>query len=178
MKRIIIGAVAVVILLVIIFAAPIGQTADYLRIHIRANSDSSTDQSVKYKVKAAVVEYLTPFVAEAHTKTQAMNVVESHLKGIESVADRVLAENGFTYRSHAKLNKESFPDRSYNGVTLEAGVYDALILELGSASGANWWCVVYPPLCFVGGESDGTNQIRYKSKIMEIISQWSSQNSR
>ena len=73
----------------------------------------------------------------------------------------------------AKLNfAEQFPDRSYNGVTLAAGVYDALIVELGSGSGNNWWCVVYPPLCFVGGESNGTNQIVYKSKLLEIIRNW------
>ena len=88
------------------------------------------------------------------------------------MCNKVLAENGFTYTIHAKLCQEQFPDRNYDNVTLAAGVYDALIIELGSGSGNNWWCVVYPPLCFVGGESNGTNTIVYKSKLLEIINQW------
>lgn len=174
MKKIIVAVGSVVILLAIIFAVPLGKTADFLRIHIRANSDAAADQSVKYKVKAAVVEYLTPYVADVKSKEDAIAVITVELKNIEAIADRVLAENGFEYRSKAKVKSENFPDRTYNGVTLSAGVYDALILELGKADGANWWCVVYPPLCFVGGESNGTNQITYRSKILEIIAEWQS----
>ena len=82
----------------------------------------------------------------------------------------------FTYSAKVKLCKESFPDRSYNGVTLPQGVYDALIIELGSAQGNNWWCVVYPPLCFVGAENNGTNTIVFQSKLVEIVNQWLANN--
>lgn len=173
MKKIIFAAVALVAVLALIFAIPSGSSnADFLRIHIRADSNDPADQNVKFAVKSAVVDYLTPYLANAQTKEQAMRVVKNHLSGIEEVCDKVLKANGFTYTSHAKLCQEQFPDRSYGDVTLAAGVYDALIIELGSGSGNNWWCVVYPPLCFVGGESNGTNQIVYKSKLLEIIEQW------
>ena len=173
MKKIVIAAVALVAVLAVIFAIPAGSSnADFLRIHIRADSNDQADQNVKFQVKSAVVDYLTPYLANAQTKQQAMSVVKEHLSGIEQVCDRVLAQNGFTYTSHAKLCQEQFPDRSYGDLTLTAGVYDALIIELGSGSGNNWWCVVYPPLCFVGGESNGTNSIVYKSKLLEIISEW------
>ena len=173
MKKIIIAAIALVVVLAAIFAIPSGKSnADFLRIHIRADSNDQADQNVKFKVKSAVVDYLTPYLANAQTKQQAMSVVKGQLSNIEKVCDKVLAENGFTYTSHAKLCQEEFPDRNYGDVTLAAGVYDALIIELGSGSGNNWWCVVYPPLCFVGGESNGTNQIVYKSKLLEIINQW------
>ena len=173
MKKIVIAAVVLAILVAVIVAVPSGKSnADFLRIHIRADSNETADQNVKYEVKAAVVDYLTPFLAEAHSKSEAMSVVEKQLRGIEQVCDRVLAENGFQYTSTAKLTAEQFPDRSYGELTLAQGVYDALIIELGSGKGNNWWCVVYPPLCFVGGESNGTNQIVYKSKLMEIIRQW------
>ena len=173
MKKIFMAAGALIILLGIIIAVPSKNTnADFLRIHIRADSNDSADQNVKYQVKTAVVEYLTPFLSNADTKEKAMNIVERELKNIEAVCDKTLAENGFSYKSKAKLCAEQIPHRSYNGVTLAAGVYDALIVELGSGSGNNWWCVVYPPLCFVGGESNGTNQIVYKSKLLEIIRNW------
>ena len=173
MKKIIFAAVALVVVLAVILAVPTGKSnADFLRIHIRADSNEQADQNVKFQVKSAVVDYLTPYLANATTKQQAMSVVKGQLSAIEKVCDKVLLENGFTYTSHAKLCQEEFPDRSYGDVTLSAGVYDALIIELGSGSGNNWWCVVYPPLCFVGGESNGTNQIVYKSKLVEIINAW------
>ncbi len=173
MKKILIIVSVLIILVGVIMLVPAEQTnADFLRIHIRADSNSQSDQSVKYIVKSAVVDYLTPYLATATTKDKAMDIVRAHLKDIENVCNKTLADNGFNYGSKAKLIAEEFPDRTYNGVTLSAGVYDALIVELGSGSGNNWWCVVYPPLCFVGGENNGTNQIVYKSKLMEIIRNW------
>ena len=173
MKKIVFAAVALVAVLAVILAVPSSSgNADFLRIHIRADSNDQADQNVKFQVKSAVVDYLTPYLANATTKQQAMSVVKAHLSEIERVCDMVLAANGFTYTSRARLCQEEFPDRSYGDVTLKAGVCDALIIELGSGSGNNWWCVVYPPLCFVGGESNGTNSIVYKSKLVEIINQW------
>ena len=173
MKKIVIAAIALVAVFAIIAIVPSGESnADFLRIHIRADSNDQSDQNVKFQVKSAVVEYLTPYLAAAETKQQAMNVVKSQLGNIEKVCDKVLATNGFSYTSKAKLCQEEFPDRSYGDLTLTAGVYDALIIELGSGSGNNWWCVVYPPLCFVSGESNGTNSIVYKSKLLEIINRW------
>lgn len=172
MKKIILAVVALVVLIAVISAVPKDTNADFLRIHIRADSNDKADQDVKYKVKSAVVDYLTPYLTGATSKQKAMEIVKSHLSDIEQVCNKVLVANGFTYTSRAKLTAEQFPDRTYGDVTLASGVYDALIIELGSGSGDNWWCVVYPPLCFVGGESNGTNQIVYKSKLLEIINNW------
>ena len=138
---------------------------EYLRIHIRADSNERQAQAVKYKVKDAVVAYLTPYIAECDTKRKAEDAIASRLDGIEKVADKVLDEQGFDYKSHAKINTENFPTRNYGDFTLEQGYYDALIIELGSGKGDNWWCVVYPPLCFTGA---GGNYV-YRSKILEII---------
>ena len=138
---------------------------EYLRIHIRADSNETQAQAVKYKVKDAVVAYLTPYIAECDTKSKAESMIENRLSDIEAVADKVLCEQGFTYKSRAKINNEKFPTRNYGDYTLEQGYYDALILELGSGKGDNWWCVVYPPLCFTG---NGTHYA-YRSKILEIV---------
>ena len=138
---------------------------EYLRIHIRADSNEESAQAVKYKVKNAVVEFLTPIISECDTKQKAEDALSARLNDIEAVVDKVLIEQGFGYKSRAKINTEEFPTRSYGDFTLEQGYYDALIIELGSGKGDNWWCVVYPPLCFTGS---GTNYV-YKSKILEII---------
>lgn len=141
----------------------------YLRVHIRANSNSEKDQDVKYKVKMAVVDYLTPKIKENSSFSDVYFLLESNLNNIEKVADSVLKENGFDYKSSAKLNEEYFPTRSYGSCTLENGYYDALIVNLGTGKGDNWWCVVYPPLCFIGSEGTYGKNIKYKSKIIEII---------
>ena len=140
--------------------------AEYLRIHIRADSNEDEAQVVKYKVRDRVVEYLTPLVAECRTKEEAMKTMRRALTDIEEVASVVLKENGFSYGATAGLERELFPTRVYGEYILPAGEYSALILRLGSGEGDNWWCVVYPPLCFVG---DGSANVIYKSKIKEII---------
>ena len=143
---------------------------EYLRIHIRADSNEKEAQAVKYKVRDKVVEYLTPLVAECQTKAEAMQKMKCALEDIELVAREVLQEKGFDYGATADLERELFPTRVYGEYILPAGEYSALILRLGSGGGDNWWCVVYPPLCFVG---DANANVIYKSKIKEIIDKWS-----
>ncbi len=167
--------IAVILLLVVSIAVTVfafggfkgqdGENTSYLRIHIRADSNAQEAQAVKYKVRDKVVELLTPIVAECESKEEAMQKIAASLGKVEETAAEVLHANGFSYGARASLKREEFPTRVYENVTLEAGVYDALILELGSGKGDNWWCVVYPPLCFAGGNGN----IVYKSKIAEII---------
>lgn len=172
-------AVAVVLLIAAVCALAVlfgnrgeavvsAENAAYLRVHIRANSNSEEDQAVKYLVRDKVVEYLTPTVADCETKEEAMDKIGDKLSEIAAVADGVLKANGYDYGAKASLRQEEFPTRVYETVTLAAGVYDALILELGTGTGDNWWCVVYPPLCFAAGNQN----IVYKSKIAEIIQEF------
>lgn len=141
-----------------------GIKPEYLRIHIRANSDSFEDQQIKYKIRDEVVLFLTPIITNCNSKEQAINAVSEAKSEINRLIDGLLIENGFNYKSNIDIRKENFPTRIYEGVTLESGVYEAVIIELGRAEGQNWWCVVYPPLCFSGGDN-----ITYKSKIFDII---------
>lgn len=138
---------------------------DYLRIHVRANSNDEIDQSVKYKVKDEVVKYITPYITECVDKSAAMEVIGGILDGIEEVCDKTLRENGFAYTSRAQIRQENFPTRVYGEHTLESGIYDALIVELGTGTGDNWWCVIYPPLCFTSATTD----VEYRSVIKDII---------
>lgn len=158
-----------IIILTIVLGTGVPEAKEeYLRIHVRANSNSACDQQVKYAVRDAVIEYLTPVVAECKSKKALQNALKRHISEIEQAAEEVLAEDGFDYGCTARVTVEDFPMRVYGELTLEAGYYDALIVELGEGAGDNWWCVVYPPLCFTGEDVD----FRYKSIIAEIISGW------
>ncbi|MDE5789168.1 MAG: stage II sporulation protein R, partial [Clostridia bacterium] len=134
---------------------------DYLRIHVRANSNSEEDQRVKYEVKDEAVKFITPFVRECVTKEAAMEVMSGLLPQIEKVCEKALEERGYHYGAKAQIRQEKFPTRVYGELTLEEGVYDALIIELGEGVGDNWWCVIYPPLCFTSASAD----VQYRSII-------------
>lgn len=170
MKKILAGAL--LLLFIICGAAYFGtktETAqadnDYLRIHVRANSNDRTDQTVKYIVKDEVVKFITPYVAKCVDKQTAIRIIGGILPEIEKVCDKTLKEHGFDYTSNAEIRAENFPTRVYGNLTLESGVYDALIIELGTGTGDNWWCVIYPPLCFTSATAD----VEYRSAIYEII---------
>lgn len=169
MKKIVLFGVSTLVLIFIVLAFQSPQSnGEFLRIHIRANSNFAIDQNVKYEIKDKIVSYMIPFLSECKTKEDAEKEIKNNLPNIEKVANAVLLANNFSYTSKAKLVSEEFPTRVYGNLTLENGFYDALILELGEAKGDNWWCVVYPPLCFLQSNPTG-NYVVYKSKILEII---------
>lgn len=143
---------------------------DFLRLHIRANSNSDADQAVKLKARDAVVEYLSPLLTTVSTESEAAVLVKSHLGVLKSLCENILDNNGFSYGAEAVVKREKFPTKNYGNLVLEGGVYEAVVINLGSGEGDNWWCVAFPPLCFVGEESDGN--VKYKSILMEIIEKW------
>ena len=145
---------------------------DYLRVHIRANSNSQADQVVKYLIKDEVVDFVTPYLINCDTKQKSVDTINLLLNEIETVCNNVLVKNGFTYKSKTRLDSEKFPTRVYENVTLEEGVYDALIVELGSGKGDNWWCIVYPPLCFVNKSDSNAQNIQYQSYLVDIIKKY------
>lgn len=144
----------------------------YFRIHIRANSNLSVDQNVKYLVKDEVVNFLTKKLELCENKNQVINCVEGNQQNIKQLCEQVLNNNGFNYSANIVVRNEYFPTRAYGEYVLEADFYDALIIELGEAKGDNWWCVVYPPLCFLNGKEINTDKIKYKSWIMELIAKF------
>ena len=174
MKKILAGLfIIVVVAVTVVFVTKMGNATaaadtDYLRIHVRANSNEQIDQSVKYTVKDEVVKFITPYAARCTDKQTAMEVIGGILPEIEKVCDRVLKQNGFNYTSRASVRAENFPTRVYGDLILESGIYDALIIELGSGSGDNWWCVIYPPLCFISATTD----VEYRSIIYDIINKF------
>lgn len=118
-----------------------------LRLHVPANSDSEEDQAVKLKVRDAVIDMLGSELSDCVTKTEAQRRVEELLPRITALADRVLDENGMTYKARASVIKEEYPRRDYGEITLPGGVYSSLKIELGEGAGQNWWCVLFPQIC-------------------------------
>ena len=122
-----------------------------IRFHVRANSDSDADQALKLKVKDNVVAYLTESMKASDSKTDSITYIENHLDEITAVADTTIKEEGYDYKATAYMTNEFFPTKVYGDVTIPCGNYDAFRIDIGSSSGQNWWCVLYPPLCFVEG---------------------------
>lgn len=124
-------------------------TPHVIRFRVIANSDNPIDQAVKLDVRDAVLRVLEPRLEAAHSVTQARNILDQATRQIRVVADQVLRQQHVPYLAHVTLGTTVFPTKAYGSWILPAGHYTALLVKLGKAQGHNWWCVLYPSLCFV-----------------------------
>lgn len=119
------------------------------RLHVIANSDSREDQDLKYKVRDKLIEYMKSLTTNINTKEEVIEIANNHILDFESIAKEVITKNGFDYDVKVEIGNFSFPTKQYGDISFPAGFYDALKVEIGNAKGQNWWCVMFPPLCFV-----------------------------
>ena len=119
------------------------------RLHVIANSDSKEDQDLKYKVKDSLIEYMNFISKDITSKEEAINIALEHKNQFYNIAKSVILDNGFDYNVNIEIGNFSFPTKTYGDISLPSGFYDALKVEIGQASGQNWWCVMFPSLCFV-----------------------------
>ena len=122
---------------------------EVLRFHVLADSDRQEDQDLKMKVKEAVLSYMKESLPKSDSLQQTVNWAKTHTKQIETIAVRVLREEGCMDPVRAEVGESYFPVKTYGDVTFPAGNYRALRIVIGSGEGQNWWCVLYPNLCFV-----------------------------
>lgn len=115
-----------------------------LRFHIRANSDTVADQQKKLRIKQSLLEWMTPILSENTSKSETIQCIRKNLPDIRKEATRMAAPEPVT----VTLQKEWFPEKTYGTCTFPEGIYDALRVDIGQAKGHNWWCVLYPSLCF------------------------------
>lgn len=115
-----------------------------LRFHIRANSDTVADQQKKLRIKQSLLEWLTPILSENTSKSETIQCIRKNLPDIRKEVTRMAAPEPVT----VTLQKEWFPEKTYGTCTFPEGIYDALRVDIGQAKGHNWWCVLYPSLCF------------------------------
>lgn len=118
-----------------------------IRLHVLANSNSEIDQAVKLQVRDAILAECGDLFAETQTTEEALTQIQAAATQMEQIADRVLAENGFSYHAKAVFGTERYPTREYDGTVFPAGDYRSLRILLGEGDGQNWWCCLFPPLC-------------------------------
>ena len=120
-----------------------------IRFHVIANSDSDEDQNLKLKVRDNIIKYMDTLSYEGLTKEDAINLTCSNLNNFKQIAEKTIIDEGYNYSVNLTIGNFYFPTKEYGNVSLPAGYYDALKIEIGNAEGKNWWCSLFPPLCFV-----------------------------
>ncbi len=172
-----------------------GLSEDIFRLHILANSDSDEDQALKLKVRDAVLAHMKTLTKNTSDKQSVIEMSKTHIADFKKIAEKVIQENGYQYNVNIEIGNFYFPTKYYGNISLPAGNYDALKIEIGEAKGQNWWCSLFPPLCFVSissgivdkeGEeylkenlseeefaiiSSSSSEVEFKFKIIEMINE-------
>ena len=179
-KRILIS-VSILIVMILAITVVIGNeirkidacTYDYreklIRFHVIANSDSEDDQELKLKVRDAVIAYLEPKLEKSSSIEESEEIIKGEYKNLEKISKNIIDENGYTYNVAIGLKYSYFPAKQYSSVVLPAGEYKALKIVIGEGKGKNWWCVMFPPLCFLD-EENGIIDEKTDKKLQEILS--------
>ena len=138
------------------------------RLHVIANSDSAEDQNLKLKVRDELLSYMNGLSKDCDSKEEVIKMAEEHINDLNEIASNVIYDNGFNYNVDIEVGISDFPTKYYGDIALPAGSYDALRVKIGSAKGQNWWCVMFPPLCFVD-VSSGIVPDSSKEEIKESL---------
>ncbi len=120
-----------------------------IRLHVKANSDTEEDQALKLKVRDRILKETAPLLEKSESIEETRAIVKENLDNIKSIAEEVIKEEGKDYKVEVNFGMTSFPTRKYGEMVLPAGEYEALLVTIGEGKGQNWWCVMFPPLCFV-----------------------------
>lgn len=139
-----------------------------IRFHVLANSDSDEDQELKLKVRDEIIKYLQPMLKQSKSLEQSEQIILSESENIKNIGENIIKENGYTYEVEVKLEYNNFPAKQYSNIVLPAGEYKALRILIGEAKGKNWWCVMFPPLCFVD-ENNGVIDKETDEKLRSVL---------
>ena len=137
---------------------------DSIRFRVIANSNSEED----IKMKELLVKELSSTVFKENSLEGTRSNIISNISQIEKRIDRVFDNNNYDKTYNVIYGMNEFPEKVYNGVVYEKGLYESLVVEIGDGSGNNYWCFLYPSLCLVDYKK-GEEEVEYKSKIAEII---------
>lgn len=179
MKKNIFGtAVGAVVILLYIWTVLLGNdplqpsiASKILRFHVLANSDAPDDQEVKERVRDAVGTYLQPLLKDAESLKETKEIVMEQMDEVIAVAKQTLQMHGYDYQVSAKLANVDFPEKSYGAYTFPKGEYEALQIVIGEGKGQNWWCVLYPNMCFKGSVFEVVEEEASES-LKEVLSPW------
>lgn len=122
---------------------------NFLRLHIVANSDSTNDQVLKYEIRDAVLNYISPYLKNAKSKQEALEILNKNTNKFYEISTNILDSHDIDYPVKISVGNFKFPTKDYSNFVLPEGNYDALKIELGNATGQNWWCVMFPSVCII-----------------------------
>ena len=149
-------------------------TYDYkdklIRFHVIANSDSDKDQKLKLKVRDEVISYLQPKLENSNSIEESEKIIKNEYKTLENISKKVISKNGYNYIVIVGLEYSNFPAKQYSSVVLPAGKYKALRIIIGEGKGKNWWCVMFPPLCFID-DQNGIIDEKTDKKLKEVLTE-------
>ena len=140
------------------------------RLHVIANSDSEEDQNLKYIVRDNLINYINENCKDFSSKDDVVQYANNHIEEIKKIAENTVKQNGFNYPVTIEIGKFDFPTKSYGDISFPSGLYDALRVKIGKSAGKNWWCVMFPPLCFVD-TTTGIVSNSSKESLQETLSE-------
>lgn len=142
-----------------------------IRFRVLANSNSPRDQKIKEDVRNKMQKELYNLLQNTKSTKQARNLINHNLDNFNNVLEEEMKDKEYSYTIDYGMHE--FPEKTYKGITYEAGMYESLLVTLGEGKGDNWWCVLFPPLCLLEAEeSTQTEEVEYKSFIKEIIEKY------
>jgi len=147
-----------------------GIAHNLIRLHVLANSDSEEDQSLKRDVRDVVINYMKEQLKDSQSLEQTRAIITKNLSRITEIASEEVKRHGKNYEVKSLLGNYPFPTKSYGDIILPAGQYEALRIVIGKGEGSNWWCVLFPPLCFVDA-THGTIPDSVKEDLKQVLTQ-------
>lgn len=141
-----------------------------IRFHVLANSDSEEDQSLKLKVRDDVIDYLQPKLKTSKSIKESEKIILEEKSNLINICENTIRENGYNYDVDIDLGYSKFPTKQYSSVVLPAGEYKSLKILIGNGQGKNWWCVMFPPLCFVDEQNNVINK-ETDQKLREVLTE-------
>lgn len=142
-----------------------------IRFHVLANSNTDVDQELKMKVKDEVLKYISPMLEKSESLEESREILKKEDKNIINIAEEFIKKEGFNYSVETTLTRENFPVKEYGNIVLPQGEYEAYRILIGNGQGENWWCVMFPPLCFVDITKGQVSYDKTDKQMKEILSE-------
>lgn len=140
-----------------------------IRFHVIANSDTTADQALKLKVRDGILAYLTPKLNNSKDISESREIIKDNNSQVLKICSKIISDNGYSYKVNSTLGKDGFPVKSYGNLTLPQGTYEAYRVIIGSGQGKNWWCVMFPPLCFIDLSKGQVSEDASDNKMKKVL---------
>ena len=143
-----------------------------IRVRVIANSNSDYDQNIKNEVKNDVEDKMYNLLKDTRDINTARNIINNNLYNIDNSVEKTLKNNDYKLGYNINFGYNYFPSKEYKGIKYEEGMYESLVVTLGSGKGDNWWCVMFPPFCLIEAHESNTTDIEYRWYIKDLINKY------